>query len=228
VTYGYLVGEVIRRVSGRSVGRFFAEEIAQPLQLDLWLGLPESEEHRVARQFTTTPEITRERQVGMLASFGIDTNTRIVKAMLSGGFSRQEMSRFLNSSAAHGAEIPAGNGIGNERSLAKMYAATIGDIGGVRLLRQDTVNRARTPQTDGLAQPEPFCRLRTKYPLRFALGYELERTGSPMLGEGSFGHSGAGGGWRTHILKAALRSDMFATTWHGTISRALMPAGCPG
>jgi CubicO group peptidase (beta-lactamase class C family) len=80
-----VVGEVIRRVSGRSVGRFFAEEIAQPLQLDLWLGLPESEEHRVARQFTTTPEITRERQVGMLASFGIDTNTRIVKGMLGWG-----------------------------------------------------------------------------------------------------------------------------------------------
>src|SRR5882724_2391976 len=49
ITYGFLVGEVVRRVSGRSLGRFFHEEIAAPLGLDFWIGLPESEEPRVAR-----------------------------------------------------------------------------------------------------------------------------------------------------------------------------------
>jgi len=57
-----------------------------------------------------------------------------------------------------------------------------------------------------------------KYPLRFALGYELGRTGSPMLGKGSFGHSGWDGIWRTHILKAVLRWAMIATTWHGYLA----------
>src|SRR6267143_2526023 len=113
--------------------------------------------------------------------------------MLNGGYSQVKMSRFLNSRAARAAEIPAGNGIGNARSLAKMYTATIGEIEGARLLKRDGVNRAWTLQTDGLSQPEPFSRLPMKYPLRFALGYELGRTGSPMLGKGSFGHSGAGG-----------------------------------
>jgi CubicO group peptidase (beta-lactamase class C family) len=50
-TYGYLVGEVIRRITGKTVGRFFAEEVAGPLNLDLWIGLPQHEEHRVAPVF---------------------------------------------------------------------------------------------------------------------------------------------------------------------------------
>jgi hypothetical protein len=74
-----------------------------------------------------------------------------------------------------------------------MYAATIGEIDGVRLLQTRSVDRARIPPTDTLAQPFPFSKLPTPYPLRFALGYELDRLGSPMLGAGSFGHAGAGG-----------------------------------
>src|SRR5882762_803933 len=54
--------------------------------------------------------------------------------------------------------------------------------------------------------------------VRFALGYELGRTGSPMLGKGSFGHSGREGIWRTPILKAVLRWAMIATTWHGYLA----------
>ena len=194
LTFGYLVGELIRRVSGRSVGRFFAEEIAQPLRLDLWLGrLPENEEYRVAPQFSTSPEMSPEQQLAMLSHAGIDPNERIVKLMVGGGFGAEEANRFLNSRAAHVAEIPSANGIGNARSLAKMYAATIGETDGVRLLQAKSVDRARIPQTDTLAQPFPFSKLPTPYPLRFALGYEVHRLGSPMLGAGSFGHAGAGG-----------------------------------
>jgi CubicO group peptidase (beta-lactamase class C family) len=126
-TYGYLVGEVIRRISGKTVGRFFAEEVAGPLNLDLWIGLPEHEEYRVAPVFSSAP-------------------------------------------------------------LDPVSAAIIGEVDGVRLLSRDTVERARKPQTDGLPEIEPG-----PYPLRFALGYELSRTGSPLLGTGSFGHAGAGG-----------------------------------
>jgi CubicO group peptidase (beta-lactamase class C family) len=55
LTYGYLVGEVMRRITGKTVGRFFAEEVAGPLNLDLWIGLPEQEEHRVAPIFSSAP-----------------------------------------------------------------------------------------------------------------------------------------------------------------------------
>ena len=193
LTFGYLVGELIRRVSGRSVGRFFAEEIARPLRLDLWLGLPETEEYRVAPQFSTSPEMSPEQQLALLSSVGIDANEKIVRLMMGGSFDTEQANRILNSRAAHAAEIPSANGIGNARSLAKMYAATFGEIDGVRLLKAKSVDRARVPQTDTLAQPFPFSKLPTPYPLRFALGYELDRLGSPMLGAGSFGHAGAGG-----------------------------------
>jgi CubicO group peptidase (beta-lactamase class C family) len=55
LTFGYLVGEVIRRITDKTVGQFFAEEVAGPLHLDLWIGLPEQEEHRVAPVFSSAP-----------------------------------------------------------------------------------------------------------------------------------------------------------------------------
>jgi CubicO group peptidase (beta-lactamase class C family) len=193
VTFGYLVGEVVREVTGKSIGTVFAEEIAAPLGLDLWIGLPEAEEARVAPQFGGGAAMTAEQHQAMLTTLGLDPSLRIVKAMLGAPGDPEANNRFMNSRAAHAAEIPAGNGIGNARSLARMYAATIGEVDGVRLLGSDAVNRARRPQTDGLGGPAPLDRLPNDYPLRFGLGYELHRAGSPMLGPGSFGHTGAGG-----------------------------------
>ena len=192
-TFGYLVGEVIRRVSGRTIGRFFDEEIARPLDLDLWLGLPEIQEGRVSKVFSTLPEVPKEQQLAMLQSFGIDINERLVQWTMDGALDSETINNTLNSRAGHQAEIPAGNGIGNARSLAKMYAAMIGEIDGVRLLQPASVNLLRTPQTDTLTSPAPFDKLPMPHPLRFALGYELNRSGAPTLGDGSFGHTGAGG-----------------------------------
>src|SRR5437667_12733653 len=90
-TYGYLVGEVIRRISGKTVGRFFAEEVAGPLNLDLWIGLPEQEEHRVAPIFSSAPLDTVSAAMGQL----------------------------LNRRETHGTEIPSLNGSGNARPMAK-------------------------------------------------------------------------------------------------------------
>jgi CubicO group peptidase (beta-lactamase class C family) len=193
ITYGYLVGEVIRRVVGKSVGRFFAEEIAAPLKLDLWIGLPEREEPRVAPQFNTGPEVTREQMEAAASAFGIDLNTRLMKTITHTIVSADELNLALDNRAGHAAEIPAGNGIGNARSLAKMYSATIGEVDGVRVLKRETIVRAWQPQIDGLSMPEPFSKLPALHPMRFGFGYELNRTGVPMLGDVSFGHSGAGG-----------------------------------
>jgi CubicO group peptidase (beta-lactamase class C family) len=173
-THGYLVGEIVRRVSGKSIGRFLADEVAKPLGLSLWIGLPLSEEGRVAPIFNSN-------------------------------FTESPFIWFMNLREALVAEIPSGNGVSDARSLAKMYAALIGEVDGVRLLRRETMERARTPQTDSLPRVPYPSFLRGLYspafakelppPLkqRFSLGYELPYEASPMLGRGSFGQPGMGG-----------------------------------
>jgi CubicO group peptidase (beta-lactamase class C family) len=193
VTYGYLVGEVIRRVSGKMPGKFFADEIAAPLGLDLWIGLPEREEHRVAPHFSSRPAVTLEQWAAMASAFGIDLNSRVAQTMINMFVGTGEAIEMINRREGHAAQIPAANGIGTARALAKMYAATIGEVDGVRLLKAETVSRARAPQTDSLKGPLDFAKIANPDPQRIALGYELNRRMEPMLGDGSFGHAGAGG-----------------------------------
>lgn len=173
-THGYLVGEIVRRVSGKSIGRFLADEVAKPLGLSTWIGLPLSEEGRVAPIFNSS---------------------------LAGN----PFIWFMNLREALVAEIPSGNGVSDARSLARMYAALIGEVDGVRLLRPETMERARAPRTDSLPRVPypPFLRglyspafskdLPPPLKQRFSLGYELPYEASPMLGPGSFGQPGMGG-----------------------------------
>ncbi len=193
VTYGYLVGELIRRVSGKTPGRFLADEIAKPLDLELWIGLPASQEHRVAPHFSDRPQLTLEQWKQLMAGFGIDINSRMSQAMIHGIIGTGEAIEMMNQREGHAAEIPAGNMIGNAASLARMYAATIGEVDGVRLLKPETMERARKVQTDGLKPPGDFSKLPNPDPQRLGLGYEINRRNTPMMGEGSFGHAGAGG-----------------------------------
>jgi CubicO group peptidase (beta-lactamase class C family) len=83
-------------------------------------------------------------------------------------------------------ELPAGNGVTNARSLARMYAATIGEVDGVRLIGEATMEAARTNQVEGID-------LVLLDELRRGLGFMLDSERVPMLGPGSFGHPGAGG-----------------------------------
>ncbi|WP_345498086.1 serine hydrolase domain-containing protein [Nocardia callitridis] len=191
LTWGYLAGELIRRVTGKSVGAYLAAEIADPLGLSLWLGLPESEEPKVIPQFHRDRWPGRDEVAAALSGAGIDVSARLVEATLGTVATRDAGIDLLNTRAGHAAEVPAGNVIANARALARMYAATIGEVDGVRLLSSETVAEARQPQTDGLGHPAPLDRLPVTH--RFAQGYELTRPVSPMLGEGSFGHLGTGG-----------------------------------
>jgi CubicO group peptidase (beta-lactamase class C family) len=193
VTYGYLVGEVIRRITGKSVGQFFADEIAKPLGLDIWIGLPAEEEARVVSHFSTLPVVSPDQVIALMQSIGIDTDHPVVRTQLSNFAGLAEAMSVLNSRAGHAAEVPAANGVGNARSLARLYAAHLGEIDGFRVLRPETVDTARAPHTDKLSPPAPLDKLPSDFPLRFGLGYELSRTGNPMLSETSFGHAGAGG-----------------------------------
>jgi CubicO group peptidase (beta-lactamase class C family) len=193
LTHGYLIGEVIRRVTGTTVGRFFATEIAEPLALDLGIGLAEAEEHRFVPQFTRSTAPTGTEVTAELAAVGVDVTSRLARAVVNSVVTLNQSMHDLNARPAHAVELPAVNGIGNARSLARMYAATIGEVDGVRLLRPDTVDRAIVQLNDGLGAPPPLDLLPDNWPMRAALGWELSRGMTPMLGEGSFGHAGAGG-----------------------------------
>jgi len=193
IAFGYLVGEVIRRVTGQTVGQFFHQEIATPLDLHLWLGLPASEESRVAPMFTSRPVPDPAEGLAQLRALGVDFDDPLIRTLLATMQIAGGSMNLLNSREGHAAEVPAGNGIGNARSLARMYAAIIGEVDGVRLLTAQQLEIARTPQTDALGAPGQLAKIPEQHPLRFALGYEAARSAVPMLGEGSFGHTGAGG-----------------------------------
>ena len=193
ITFGFLLGEVVRRVAGKSFGHFFADEISGPLGLDMWIGLPEREEHRVAPHFSKGPQLTVEQWKQLFAGLGVDVESRLMRAVLYAFQSTDELIGKMNARAGHAAEIPAGNGIGNARALARMYAALIGEVDGVRLFSRETMERARTWQTKGLSAPGDMAKASRVEPQRFGLGFELARAPEPMLGEGSFGHAGAGG-----------------------------------
>jgi CubicO group peptidase (beta-lactamase class C family) len=193
LTFGYLAGELVRRVSGKTVGEFVDAEIARPLKLDLWIGLPLRQEHRVAPHIVPAAQLSEEQGRALFSSLGLDMNSRPVRAAFGMITTGAEGLNLINTREAHAAELPFGNGIANARALAKMYAACIGEIDGIRLLTRETIERARESQNEGLTAPPPLMPLVGPGPQRFGLGFELPRAIEPMLGAGSFGHGGAGG-----------------------------------
>ena len=193
ITYGSLLNEVVRRVTGKSVSAVFAEEIAGPLGLSFWIGLPEAEEPRVAPHFSVGPELTAEAITALLTGMGIDTSTRLAKVTLNSFKHTAELIVDMNNRAGRAAEVPAGNGVADAASLAKMYASMIGEVDGVRLLKPETVQKARTLRTGAMSPAGDLGKLQLGPPTAYGLGYEFAKPNLPMLGEGSFGHAGAGG-----------------------------------
>ncbi|MDZ7733677.1 MAG: serine hydrolase domain-containing protein [Acidimicrobiia bacterium] len=186
-TYGWLVGEVIRRVTGKSVGAFFQEEVAGPLGLDFWIGLPPEQKDRVAPLEVLDLPRDDPGVAEMIDQF-IGPDTMLGKALFAGGaFSDDEFATF-NREDVHAAEIPAANAICDARSLARMYASLVGEVDGTRLLSPEQVEIATTKQTDGV--DTVILGLDLQYGLGFMLPSTILVIGG---GERSFGHYGAGG-----------------------------------
>jgi CubicO group peptidase (beta-lactamase class C family) len=189
VTYGFLVGEVIRRITGKSFGTFFADEVARPLGLEFWIGLPEAQQNRVAPHI---PQLGADFRALMVGA-GVNVNDPIMIEILAGFDAIGEAVDFFNTPVGRAAELPAGNGVANARSLARMYAACIGEINGVQLLNKDTLARAMQPRTKELPSLPPLAHLPRPPGEGFGLGFALGSPVTQMLGPGSFGHDGAGG-----------------------------------
>ncbi|PNV34173.1 esterase [Streptomyces sp. DH-12] len=185
LTYGWLVDELVRRVTGRGAGDWTATEIAAPLGLDLWIGLPDAEAHRVGRVGRTeAPEPSgalRARPKRSVTAAYADPASLTRRA-----FDAIAPSPDQNDPAFHAAALPAANGIATADGLARFYASLVGPVDGVRLLAPATVERARAEESAG---PDRVLVVGT----RFGLGYMLHGTASPFLAPGSFGHPGRGG-----------------------------------
>ena len=198
VTYGWLVGEVIRRVTGRSVGQFFADEVAGPLGLEFWIGLPDDQQARVAPLTNTgldrqAPGMAAEapggEAQGMIEQLEalLGPGSLLIKAL--GGTSSLALAGngVFNKPEVRSAELPAANGVTNARSLARMYATVIGAVDGTGpLLTPEQVAAATTTQTSGADQ---VLMMETT----FGLGFMTSSEFSPYGGPRSFGHAGAGG-----------------------------------
>ena len=179
--YGFLIGEIIRRVDGRSPGHFFRDEIATPLEIDYQIGLPEHNLVRVSNLYPNADSTT-------LNAFR-DPATNLARAWHSLPTDSDERGP-LNRDDFRLKEFPSGNGTGNARAVAKVYAALAagGTIDGVRLCRPDSIERMRAEEWDGI------CGM-TDRPFRMGLGLFLNSP--PLLDMGpnpnAFGHMGAGG-----------------------------------
>lgn len=191
VTYGYLVGEVVRRITGRSIGTYFRDEIATPLGLAFWIGLPEVEEPRVG---TLTGDLLIDRSTfdpAVLAQIDafIGPETMVGRALSAGG-AFSDFGEF-NSRAVHAAEVPAAAGIGDARSLARMYAACIGDVDGQRVLTDEQLATMTEQRTSG---PNTVL---LDLDIQFGLGFMVPSSLITVGGPQAFGHFGAGGsmGW---------------------------------
>ncbi|MBS0518178.1 MAG: beta-lactamase family protein [Proteobacteria bacterium] len=195
-TFGWTVGEMVRRASGKSLGAFFRDEIARPLGIDFWIGLPEEIEPRVAPilAYSLKPE---QAKTPFLRDLATDRSSipwlffMNVGAWRAGG---------ANSRAGHAAEIGAANGITNARGLAGLYAPL--STGGGKLVDARTL--ARMGEVSMATHDDATLRIPTRFALGFmksmdnrtrSVGAEIfgPDVDSAILGSAAFGHVGAGG-----------------------------------
>ena len=183
ITYGFLVGEVIRRVSGRSVGSFVRAEIARRLGIEFAIGLTAAEEVRAA-EIVPLP-VSDPAEGGPILQALTDPESMIGRMV----FNPPMVPEMVNTHEYRAAEVPAANGHTTARAVARIYGclARGGEIDGVRLLRPETLERAITEQAAG----EDAV---LGWPTRLGMGFLL-RTPEWRMGPSprAFGHPGAGG-----------------------------------
>ena len=175
VTLGYLMGELVRRITGQTLGTFLAQEICAPLDLQYYIGLPVEMHSRCAEFFGETAGTLFDRS---------DPQSLLYRAM-----AQIDPGEF-NTPTFRSAEIPSINGIGTARSVARLFGALArgGTVDGVRLLSAEALADATTEQWSGTEDLLGHTR-------RMALGFILGLPGHIAMGPSAraFGHTGAGG-----------------------------------
>jgi CubicO group peptidase (beta-lactamase class C family) len=193
LTFGYLVGEVIKRIDGRTLGAFFRDEVAGPLGLDFWLGLPAEHEERVAPTIPAAPPGPGDPVPSFyVAALTDPTSVQALVLANTGGY--MLLPGESDSRAAHAAEFGAVGGITNARGLAGMYRALA--LGGAPLV--DPGHLAVMGAVSSATSVDAVLLV----PSRFTLGFVktadnrylpvADREGV-LMSEDAFGHVGMGG-----------------------------------
>jgi len=176
LTFGYLLGELVRRITGKSMGTFFQEEVAKPLNADFYIGVPEEVDHRVGQLVPPPPP-------------GPDAPTPEPNSIAAKQFGNPLLTALESRTRAwRAAEIPAANGHGNARSVARVASAMAcgGEVDGVRLLSMPTLEKTIEEQ---LYQQDLILGM----PVRWGLGFGLASQEVPFPNPRSFYWGGWGG-----------------------------------
>jgi CubicO group peptidase (beta-lactamase class C family) len=186
LTFGWTVGEIVRRVSGRSLGEYFRTQIAEPLGADFHIGLPAGQHHRMARISPWRPEPGHES--AFTDAVVGDPNGLAALALLnSGGFNANDPAVWM-------AEIGGAGGTASARGLAAMYGPLA--AGGGELVSPDAV--VAMAEVAGASAIDATLRIRTRFGSGFMRSMDNRRAlpgrrESAILGRSAFGHVGAGG-----------------------------------
>lgn len=187
VTYGTLLDEIVRRATGHDIAHHVRVLIAEPLGVDIWMGLPEEQLGRVVTDHWDTAPVMTHTEPAPEGTY----------AYLRQQFLLEEPPMAPDPDDHEGLRLayttsrPAIGAITDARSLARMYAALIGEVDGKRLITPETLAQVTAPRTDGL---ETLIESGTTGPdLRYGLGFQLASPSMPGFGPASFGHTGLGG-----------------------------------
>jgi CubicO group peptidase (beta-lactamase class C family) len=185
---GTLLDEIVRRATGATIAQHLRALVAEPLGLQMWIGLPETLVDRVVpgRWEETSPMEPADEPATPGSYAEIRQQFLRENPPMDPDFADAEEVR-----EHYAAERPAVGAITDARSLAKMYAATLQPVAGVELIGPATRARVTAPRTD---EVETLIESGTAGPdIRFGLGYQLASPSMPGLGSASYGHTGAGG-----------------------------------
>jgi CubicO group peptidase (beta-lactamase class C family) len=185
ITGGLLLGEVVRRATGRSLGSWFRAEVAEPLALDYWIGLPAAHHERAA-VLLADPELDSDELAAL-----VHPGSPVGRALFIGRRRRvgTAFERTYADPAFVQAELPSTSGIGDARSLGRLYAvlAAGGTLDGIRLCSPDSIARFTE---------ERVCGRDAVWPVEFRIAYGFLRPHEPFAfspTDTAFGHPGLGG-----------------------------------
>ncbi|MCB8906332.1 MULTISPECIES: serine hydrolase domain-containing protein [unclassified Streptomyces] len=187
-TFSWLLSGLVHRVTGRTIGRWVAEEITDPLGLDLWIGLPGTEAHRVGRLGPVEEiEPPGSGALKLRPKRSVTEAYQDPNSLTRRAFGVIDPKPDENDPVYRAAELPGSAGVATARALSRFYAATLGPVDGAeRLFTPDTLTLARTEESAGA---DKVLLVGT----RFGLGHMLHGPASPLLGPSSYGHPGRGG-----------------------------------
>ena len=186
ITHGWLAGELVRRVTGKSPGTVFAERVAAPLKADAWIGLPAEHTSRTAYAWSGTaasgegPPVTDADEIALLER-SLTLGSALPVTLVGDGTG-------FNDPRVQAAEIPGAGGIASARALAAIWSATVIETDGVRLLSDEVIAQAARERSAGapvVGIPAPWA--------RWGAGFQLDSPARRYLTDKSFGHDGAGG-----------------------------------